>query len=191
MADQRILSTEKTVGAGHATLADTLNRLALVEHNNDGTHKYPGKLFAALHTQVVLTGTTNETTLASLTIPGGSMGPNGVLNIMPVCSFVETAGTKTVKAYFGGVSLGSYTFANTFVWGASWRRVMNRNSESSQITAPPTGLIIPFSASATGVYVLTSVNTAVDQTLLITGQLANAADTLKLEAVTVEGFRGA
>ncbi|MBI5970873.1 MAG: hypothetical protein HY884_06935, partial [Deltaproteobacteria bacterium] len=39
MADQRVLTTERLVGAGHATLADTVNRLALVEHNNDGTHK--------------------------------------------------------------------------------------------------------------------------------------------------------
>jgi len=27
------------VGSGHPTKADTLNRLALVEHNTDGTHK--------------------------------------------------------------------------------------------------------------------------------------------------------
>ncbi len=47
MADQRIQSTERMVGAGHATLADTLNRLALVEHNTDGTHK---------NTAVVLAG---------------------------------------------------------------------------------------------------------------------------------------
>lgn len=38
MADQRIQYTEEMVGAGHGTKADTLNRLALVEHNNDGTH---------------------------------------------------------------------------------------------------------------------------------------------------------
>lgn len=38
MADQRILYTEELVGANHATKADTLNRLTLVEHNNDGTH---------------------------------------------------------------------------------------------------------------------------------------------------------
>lgn len=38
MADQRILATEKMVGANHATLSDTLNRLSIVEHNNDGTH---------------------------------------------------------------------------------------------------------------------------------------------------------
>ncbi len=40
MTDQTIQYTEKIVGSNHPALADTLNRLALVEHNNDGTHKY-------------------------------------------------------------------------------------------------------------------------------------------------------
>lgn len=39
MVDQRIQYTEEMVGAGHPTKADTLNRLALAEHNTDGTHK--------------------------------------------------------------------------------------------------------------------------------------------------------
>jgi len=38
-ADQTIASTEEMVGSGHATKTDTLNRLGLVEHNTDGTHK--------------------------------------------------------------------------------------------------------------------------------------------------------
>lgn len=38
MADQRIQSNERMVGAGHAFRSDTLNRLAVVEHNTDGTH---------------------------------------------------------------------------------------------------------------------------------------------------------
>ncbi|MEK6532105.1 MAG: hypothetical protein AABZ23_06415 [Deltaproteobacteria bacterium] len=41
MADQRIQYSEEMVGANHATKSDTLNRLALIDHNNDGTHKNP------------------------------------------------------------------------------------------------------------------------------------------------------
>ena len=40
MADQRIAYTEEMVGSGHPSKTDTLNRLALIEHNSDGTHKY-------------------------------------------------------------------------------------------------------------------------------------------------------
>lgn len=39
MADMRIQAVERMVGANHPTLSDTLNRLALVGHNPDGTHK--------------------------------------------------------------------------------------------------------------------------------------------------------
>lgn len=39
MSDKRILYTEKMVGASHPTMSDTLNRLTLVAHNNDGSHK--------------------------------------------------------------------------------------------------------------------------------------------------------
>jgi hypothetical protein len=39
MADQRIQYTEEMVGNGHPTKSDTLNRLSLIEHNTDGTHK--------------------------------------------------------------------------------------------------------------------------------------------------------
>lgn len=41
MADQRILASEYLIGANHPTLTDTLNRLTLIEHNTDGSHKYP------------------------------------------------------------------------------------------------------------------------------------------------------
>ncbi|MFQ5464783.1 MAG: glycosyl hydrolase family 28-related protein, partial [Thermodesulfobacteriota bacterium] len=39
MADLRIRYDELMVGANHPAKTDTLNRLAIVEHNSDGTHK--------------------------------------------------------------------------------------------------------------------------------------------------------
>jgi len=38
MANMRILATEEMVGYGHATKADTLNRLTMVEHSEAGVH---------------------------------------------------------------------------------------------------------------------------------------------------------
>lgn len=38
MANLRILASEEMVGHGHGTKADTLNRHANVEHEEDGTH---------------------------------------------------------------------------------------------------------------------------------------------------------
>lgn len=39
MSDQRIQATDRMIGANHPTLSDTLNKLALIGHNSDGTHK--------------------------------------------------------------------------------------------------------------------------------------------------------
>jgi hypothetical protein len=38
MANKRILASEEMVGYGHGTKADTLNRLAMIEHGEDGVH---------------------------------------------------------------------------------------------------------------------------------------------------------
>jgi len=64
MADQRIQYTEEMVGASHPSKSDTLNRLTLVEHNTDGTHKavskVAGDIVQIVHTSTgaVATGTT-------------------------------------------------------------------------------------------------------------------------------------
>lgn len=64
MADQRIQYTENMVGAGHPTLDDTLNRLTLVEHDTDGTHKDI--------TVLSINGTVLAETTSGFTIEGGS-----------------------------------------------------------------------------------------------------------------------
>lgn len=38
MANMRILASEEMVGYGHGTKADTLNRLAMIEHSEAGVH---------------------------------------------------------------------------------------------------------------------------------------------------------
>lgn len=45
--DQTIAYTEEMVGSGHPTKSDTLNRLTLVEHNTDGTHKVVNPAYIA------------------------------------------------------------------------------------------------------------------------------------------------
>lgn len=68
MADQRILATENMIGANHPTLADTLNRLTLVAHENDGTHKDNlGTIEDLSVTQVAALTSTNLQTISGLT----------------------------------------------------------------------------------------------------------------------------
>lgn len=49
MADLTVKSTERLVGSGHPTLTDTLNRLVLVGHNVDGTHKSAGITYSDVY----------------------------------------------------------------------------------------------------------------------------------------------
>ncbi len=187
MADQRILSTERLVGAGHATLADTLNRLALVEHNNDGTHKWGGKLLAYQHTTASHTGDTLETILFSATVPGGTLGPNGVLDITTLASIPSTANIKTLKVKFGGVVFLNLAYTTGIQSLQQKMMIRNRNSESSQVAAAATQL---YSFGYPNAAVLTAaINTAVDQTLQVTGQLAVATDTITLEDMFAEVLR--
>lgn len=189
MTDQRIQYGERLVGAGHPTLADTINRHALVEHNSDGTHKYGGKLFAYQHTPVSHTGNTTETVLASFTIPGGTMGPNGTLDYMAIFGFSGGANTKTIRARLGGIGgtvIWTYGIGSTVLSSGTRRTLSNRNSESSQIARGPGSVIEGSSTTANATF---AVNTAVDQTLVFTGQLVNSADTVSLEDAFVMVFR--
>jgi hypothetical protein len=68
-ADQTIKATEEMVGAGHATKTDTLNRMGLVGHNTDGTHKTATAaeaLAGASTTQVVVPSVMNAELVKNL-----------------------------------------------------------------------------------------------------------------------------
>jgi len=127
-----------------------------------------------------VTGTTSETTLASITIPGGMMGANGSLRITPFFSVTNSANNKTLKVKLGSTAFSSLavtTSATTTLLVA----VRNRGSASSQIAMSSTGVGISTIAPQSG-----SVDTAVDQVLTITGQLASTGETITLEGYTVE-----
>ena len=74
MSDQRIQSTERMVGANHPTLADTLNRLTMIEHNSDGTHKsvmntISASSYATLDAAITAIGSTVTTLVISSALP--------------------------------------------------------------------------------------------------------------------------
>lgn len=92
MSDLRIQFSEEVVGANHGTKADTINRLALVEHNNDGTHK-------TLVQNVQYWATTGSTTVTSggTTISTHDMGTVAVGDVI----YADTS-AKMAKGATGG-----------------------------------------------------------------------------------------
>ena len=70
MADQRAQYTEEAIGAGHPTKADTINRLALIGHNTDGSHKFwidPVEVYGSI------TSANIASAIASLPSTGGTI----------------------------------------------------------------------------------------------------------------------
>lgn len=114
MADQTIKATEEMVGSGHATKSDTLNRLTLVEHNTDGTHKAipspgaigetAGNTIRGLNKEIVMAATdsldANE--CAGTLINNYGQTDDAVISLPAAAagmSFVIVLGTTVAKYY--------------------------------------------------------------------------------------------
>lgn len=127
--------------------------------------------------QVTLTGSTSLTQLDSFTMPGGTMGPNDALRIWGLFNLVGTGGTKGVTVKIGSLS---YNLAGGNVGtSGSYSMLLQLRAAGSQAAQS-------FLPNATGVG--SSNNGVTNQTLDMTaaqvisvsGQLANAADSLVL-----------
>ncbi len=124
-----------------------------------------------------------EDTMVSVTLPGGTLGPNGQLRVTTVWSSTSSGNSKTGRVKHNTGALG------TFAWSASagyrdQRFLGNRNSQSSQVLGPggnAGGFAASSSAPAT-----TAINTASDTTINITGQKASSGESLVLESYLIE-----
>ena len=123
-----------------------------------------------LATPVVLTGTTAETTMLTTSIPASLMNKRGRAMIYVLFSLTNNANAKTVKVKVGGATFVTFTSTSQNLLGLSgW--LLNLNSETSQ--------------KSNGAVSFT-VDTTIANDLVITGQLANAGDTVTLTAVSLE-----
>ena len=133
-----------------------------------------------------VTGTLTKTTLATIAIAAGAIGPNGSIHITALFSMTNNANNKTFT-----VELAGTAFYNTTLNSQSAIQVIsiirNRNSESSQVG----GLVGSTSGIGAAGLVTSAINTASAQNITITAQLANAGDTATLEGYTVEIVYGA
>jgi len=119
---------------------------------------------------VSLTGTTTETTLLTIPIKGGLMGLGGRLNAASFFSLTNNANVKTLRAKIGANTIASATSINQNVTGFHFW-LLNLNSNTSQRNNNAASF---------------AIDTSVDFDLVITGQLANAGDTVTLTTVTLE-----
>jgi len=146
------------------------------------------RVLAASAVAAAHTGDTLETPLATIAIPAGAMGPNGQLRVTTQWSYTNSANGKTLRVRFGGGAGTSY-LAQAVAATASAQfqnRIGNRGAANSQVGNSNTA----FGTTTAGV-VTSAVDTSAGVNLVITGQVANTAETVTLESYLVELFHGA
>ena len=134
-------------------------------------------------TTASLTGTTAETTLATIPIKGGVLGVNGKLRFYILGTVTNNANTKSFRLKHASTTLWQVAYT-TSVGVTTQILFLNKNSESSQVTAL-------FNSSGLGgttstVVTPSAIDTSADFSLTITGQLGNSADSISVTAIFVE-----
>ncbi|WP_295541090.1 hypothetical protein [uncultured Pseudacidovorax sp.] len=152
----------------------------------NGTRWRPPSGFIQIYlngAQSAVTGTTTQTQLYALTIPGGLLGLNGKVHgkVFGAASGGTTA--KNILLNIAGVStqIGSYTTNQSVEIDFE---LVNRNSQTANavrsLATTPTGSTVSL---VNGVAL--SANTAIDQVLSIDGALTTSTDTIALYAADI------
>jgi hypothetical protein len=131
---------------------------------------------------------TTPTQLVLVTIPGGTMGPNGGYRLTLQTSETNDGSNKTLIVRMSGTPIyqaGDSNKTGRIIQLMGW----NRGSVGSQLHGM-TGIGSPWGGLG-GVQVTTSFNTDADQTLQVIVTLADGADTFTIEGYRIETWYGA
>ena len=128
------------------------------------------------NTTYTVTGTTNETDLASFTMTGGTMTATGGIHILAAGTITGTAGTKRIRLYFGGTAIVDTTAATgSSDWFLeAW--VYNTAANAQRILG-----IWSDHQSATNFnkdYTTLAIDTSANAVIKVTGTLGNSGDTI-------------
>ena len=146
-------------------------------------------LLASTNTSVSVTGTVDQTELGTVTIPGGLMSTNGILEISSFWTMTNSANNKTIKIKHGQTTdpvTGGSSFVNrtetTIAIHQHLCILRCSNSLNVQKAISPTistGLGSTTASNYTNTYDLST-----DKKIFFTGQLANTGET-----ITLRGWR--
>lgn len=139
--------------------------------------------FFVQNTLVNVTNTSVKTVVASVVIPGGTMGSNGVIRV----TFIGDADANNANSKFFILDFGGSTFKQANLSGnksigAQWY-IVNRNDPASNVSTTLTA-----AASyglATAMPQTRTVNTAVDQTLTLSITNVVSTDSMNLQSFEV------
>ena len=122
-------------------------------------------------------------TLASVTVPGWSVGTGGQIEINALFSLTNSANAKNLGMTFGGSAV--FTLASANVASVSVQKeIVNRGG--SQIVSSAIGAT--GHGASTGTVLTLSVNTNVNQTFAITAQPTTANELVQLEYYSLQAI---
>lgn len=125
---------------------------------------------------------TAAVTLASVVVPGGSIGANGALRVQPHWTQPNNANTKTGTVLFGGQTFSGLS-NTTNVSDSREVRIRNRGALNVNV-----GFVHASAQSFGPIYRV--LDTSVNQTLALQATLAAATDYMILEGYAVEVLPG-
>ena len=142
----------------------------------------------SINTRQSHTGDLIQTQLGPLiTVPANAMGPNGELRVDFLFSNNNSGNNKTFWIFIGTVDPGLstlFSFTNTTNIALKGRsHLFNRNDAASQIQMN-SGTSVFYGATSAALQTRT-IDTTLPLLVKVMGQLANAGDTLALEALSV------
>lgn len=155
----------------------------IVQMISDGTRWRPIGPFVVLQPNASVTGTTAETTLASVTIPANLLGADGSVRVYALYSFTGTAGIKYLRIKFNGNTFVSLA-PSAPVLSTSVLRQFSNLTTGTQVSSA-VGLAAEGATNSNPITTL-FVDTTADTTLTVTAQLAVGTDTASLAKVIVE-----
>lgn len=140
-------------------------------------------MLAASAADVSAAADTAENVLATITIPGGTVKAGSSIRVWPLWTHTNSANNKTLRVRLGGIGGTEYLTITATTTATTDRpiliRVITTGTQKGMAAAP-----VGFGSGAA--IVTSSVNMAVDTTIVITGQKASAGETLTLNGYTVE-----
>lgn len=171
--------------------AEQLTRLVAIDTDTSGFIKDTEgwRILSASAIAQTLTGIVTETTLATITIPAGALGPNGILRVTTLWSHTNSANNKTIAIRLGGTGGTLYAQYNVTATAATRdeRQIHNRNSQSSQVGYHVGGGAAGgWGTNSANAAVTSAVDMSAGTTLVIRGAVPTAAETLTLESYLVE-----
>lgn len=127
-----------------------------------------------------------EDTLATITLPANTLGPNGYLEIVTLWTHTTSANNKTLRVRFGG-TVFTVVVVTTSVTTNTPTIIRNRGATNSQVGFV-SGSNSGFGTSGAAV-ITAAVDTTADVTILITGQKASAGEVLTLEGYSIKAYQ--